>query len=101
MIVRQRDQMMIEKPVNGAGQCQSVLDHIGTTVSYRKEVSRVHFGIARSVQNAKSSDCTSVVVCLVDARPKAGVSHYTVHERPHYDFYALVGWKRTEKGRFR
>ena len=80
VVVRQRDQVAVKKPVYSARKGQAVLHDVWAPFTHSPDMSRLHFRPASAVYDAQTCDRTAVVVGVANLPPKVCVPNLSVKQ---------------------
>jgi len=80
VVVRERDQVSIEKPVCSCRKRDSILDDIGPACLNRPNMGCLSFGFAASIDHLEPSNGACAFVSITDLPPKTCIANLSVYQ---------------------
>src|ERR1700722_6258030 len=89
IVVGQGYEVAIKQPVRGSGQCQAVLDNIGSARRDRPDVRGLRFRLAPAVHHPQSRHRATIVIGVTDLSPEISVTNLSI-EKDLFDLPLLL-----------
>ena len=70
--------MPVKQPMGGAAQSNAILYYVGTAFSDGPNVSGLHFSFAAAIDDPKTRDRATLVVCITDLAAKVRIPNFSI-----------------------